>query len=568
MASPIGHALIGATLYIAASRTAPDASTRTLRNIAIASTLAALPDADMLVGWMAYGDRMAIHRFASHGIFFAAMMALAVALVYRIERGILASWWRYALFLTSHTVVDMLSSPEGPGIHPGEKVALLAPFTYQRWTSPFSIFYAVDLRGTDPLVSMHGILQNTPVFLSELMIGIPLVLAAVIWKNRRMSPDGSLKRSSLWRQTSPWVVASAAMILGLLGTQVVFHMVKTSAAPAQLVGQPAPVELAMAKEMPITETVGAGGTLQQSATVNLKAAVAGRVLSMPSDLGAVVNRGEVLVRLDDRILIDAEASARESLNYQEVSLEQAMVDEKRFTALFNEGHVALSDLEAAKLKVAEMKSMVAQSRAALTRAQMDLEHATVRAPFGAIILSRNVNPGEMVKQDDVLMTIGNIETIDLVADVGEEKVSNVHLDQPAKVTLDAFPGDVFDGRIVKIDPKTDPKSRAFQTYVRMSNPKLQFKPGLTGFARIQDQRSGVLIPSVAIINPVAEQVTVFVVDAGGIVHIIPVKIGVVSGGQTQVVEGLSAGDRVVTAGQVALREGNRVSLPLVSESRL
>jgi RND family efflux transporter MFP subunit len=161
--------------------------------------------------------------------------------------------------------------------------------------------------------------------------------------------------------------------------------------------------------------------------------------------------------------------------------------------------------------------------------------------------------------------LGIIDKIYMLAKVAEEKISYVHQNMTAEVLFDSFPNDPLKGIIAKIDPNTDPKTRTFIAYVEIPNRDLKLTPGLTGFTRINYSKNALVVPSIAVINPVGENATVFVVGGDLIAHIKRVKTGLSAGGRTEILEGLKEGDRVAFAGIQALKEGDKVE---VIENRL
>ena len=144
----------------------------------------------------------------------------------------------------------------------------------------------------------------------------------------------------------------------------------------------------------------------------------------------------------------------------------------------------------------------------------------------------------------------------------------IQLGMAAEVTFPAFPGEVFPGKIVKIDPNIDPVTRTFTAYVEVKNDDFRLKPGLSGFARIRRSLKDVLaIPSIAIMNPSGEQASVFVVDGTGHANQRKVKTGSIVNAMTEITSGLQAGENVVTVGQLYLKENDKVHTTSRSKSQ-
>src|SRR5439155_13622673 len=155
--------------------------------------------------------------------------------------------------------------------------------------------------------------------------------------------------------------------------------------------------------------------------------------------------------------------------------------------------------------------------------------------------------------------LGAIETVLMAAKVTEEKIYSMQLGLSAEISFPAFPAETFQGKVFKIDPNIDPVTRTFTTYVEINNPDFRLKPGLSGFAHIHRTANDVpVVPSVAIINPSGDRASVFVVDSRGHANLRNVSLGIVANAMTEVTSGLTEGERVVTVGQLYLRENDKI----------
>jgi RND family efflux transporter MFP subunit len=170
-----------------------------------------------------------------------------------------------------------------------------------------------------------------------------------------------------------------------------------------------------------------------------------------------------------------------------------------------------------------------------------------------------VNPGETTHREQIVMKLGSLNNVLLAAKMTEDKMHSVQLGLPAEASFPAFPGERFEGKVVKIDPNIDPVTRTFTTYLEIKNDDFRLKPGLSGFARIRRSAKDVLaVPSVAILNPSGEQASVFVVDTNGHANLRKIRPGVVVDAMTEVRDGLKEGEKVVTVGQLYLNNNDKV----------
>ena len=336
------------------------------------------------------------------------------------------------------------------------------------------------------------------------------------------------------------------------------HMIRTDPQKARLLNAAMPVETAPARMTSQEEIIGATGEVQQSTTVSLTAQVSGRVLSVPVDLGSIVQKGDLLVLWDDRLFQASFRSSQERAEKASVQLKYALRQMERLSALHAKGMGSAKDVEEAEIQVSAARLGQAEALEEKTRAQIKLESIPLRSPVTGVVLDRLINPGENTVANQPLLTLGALDHVLMVAHVAEDKIGSIYLGQSAEVTFNAYPTEKFVGNIVKIDPKTDPETHTFSVYIKLSNPDLRLKPGLTGFARIRLPKLALAIPSIAIMNPVEDHPNVFVVNKENQVHLREIKIGWVSQGKTTVLDGLREGEIVITVGQFHLRENDVV----------
>lgn len=342
---------------------------------------------------------------------------------------------------------------------------------------------------------------------------------------------------------------------------VVDHLLRTSPSVARRIGSPIPVGVTTARRLTLTDVIGAQGEVQPIAILNLTADVSARVIKITVDLGDTVVPGQILLRFD-RELLDASLTTAQFV-MQRAADDRARAAQyiQRIMGIYEEGLLPLVEVEKAQAALGEAKVRYREAQERLLRDRRTLQRATVMSPVSGIVMERTVNEGETPQTHQQLFTLGRIDHVLVGTKVVEERLADVHLQQAATVTFQAFPNDVLAGKVVKIKPVNDPLTRTFLVYVRIANPGLKLKPGLTGFVRIQRQRQGLAVPSVALIRPVGvQESTVFVVGNDTTARLRRVKTGVVAGGMTEVLKGLEGGEQVVTVGQINLRDGLHVRI--------
>ncbi len=357
-----------------------------------------------------------------------------------------------------------------------------------------------------------------------------------------------------------WIIfLVVCAVLGLLVFYTVVHVVETNPAKARVLGAAAPVETVTVKRETLDEVIGGSGSVEQSSTVQLTAQVNADVLDVPVKVGDLVKKSDLLLKLDDRLIQAQLAANREFVDASNVKIKDQKRQVERYTALEQKSMGTPLELEKSEIALAEARQDLAKAQLTLRQAELDLEHAKLTSPIDGIVLERLVNPGESTHRDQIVLKLGSLNTVLMTAKITEEKMHSIQVDLNAEVIFPAFPGEVFAGKVVKIDPNIDPVTRTFTAYVEIKNADLRLKPGLSGFVRIRRNIQNVLaVPSIAIMNPSGEQATVYVVNDSGRANLRNVRPGVVVNAMTEILSGLKEGEKVVTVGQLYLQENDKV----------
>lgn len=377
---------------------------------------------------------------------------------------------------------------------------------------------------------------------------------------RTVSDRAFEKGSAIQMKRSHWIIFLAiCIILGLLVFGTVMHLIGTSPSVARRISGPVPVETVPAKRQDLKEVIGGSGAIEQAQTVQLTAQVPAQVLEVRVKIGDIVKKGDLLVRWDDRLIQATLEANRAYVDSNKLKLEDQTRQVSREKALQQQNMGTALELEKSEMSLADTKEALAKATLSLRQTEIDLEHVQMRAPLDGIVLERLVNPGETTHRDQVVIKMGSLNNVLLGAKISEDKMHSVQLELPAEASFPAFPGEVFQGKVVKIDPNIDPVTRAFTTYVEIKNDDFRLKPGLSGFARIRRSADKVLaVPSIAIMNPSGEQASVFVVDDSKRASLRKIRPGIVVDAMTEVREGLKEGETVVTVGQLYLKNNEKV----------
>lgn len=309
---------------------------------------------------------------------------------------------------------------------------------------------------------------------------------------------------------------------------------------------PSPVETAAVKTGTVSDVVEAVGTLTANESVTIAPEIAGRITALSFEEGQLVEKGETLVELDSAILEGELKQAQSELALAEDAFARASQLAKK-----GSGTVVALEQATAQRAAARVRVGLAEARLAKTK---------LSAPFSGVAGLRNISIGNFVTAGQAIVTVTNIDPIKVDFRLPETYLGSLRQGQKVELRVDAFPDRRFEGEVYAIDPVVDVNGRAVKLRARIPNKDRALAPGL--FARVSlttgARENAMLAPESALV-PQPTGPTVFVVK-DGVARQRAIKLGKRLPGQIEVLEGLEAGEQVVTAGQMRLREGARVNV--------
>ena len=328
----------------------------------------------------------------------------------------------------------------------------------------------------------------------------------------------------------------------------------------------------------LSETVVASGTMEPLVRVSVISEVSGMIDQVHVEAGDRVTRGQPLFELDrERLLAQVaersaelrlrEANARYDLiGRAQAELDQARRDRARVAVLRersvsselqlermdHELRLAKISLNDAHAELAARTAAVEQARELLRQANRDLENALIRAPVAGVVVEREGEVGRAVADvtrngGTVIAVIADDRRIRLVAEVDENEIARVRVGQGAEVTLDAFPGERFEGVVRKISAAgtTEGNISNFEIEVELK-ADARFRVGMSSDARVvvHEHRGVLLVPNIALVR--REEGTMLripdVSGRNGARTLSPIETGYSNGFQTVVFGGVSEGD--------------------------
>jgi membrane fusion protein, multidrug efflux system len=319
-------------------------------------------------------------------------------------------------------------------------------------------------------------------------------------------------------------------------------------------GGPVTVEVGKVERMTLTDDALAVGSLRSRQGVMLRPEVSGRIARLGFQDGQRVRRGQLLVQLDDTLqqaqLKQAEAQAgiaRTNLQRSRELLAQSFVSQSSV------------DQNAAALQVAEAQVALAQAQ---------LSRMRVTAPFDGLAGIRKVELGDYVKDGADLVNIEDVSSMSVDFSLPERYLARVRTGQPVEVTLDALPGQKFNGRVEALDSSVDANGRALLVRAMVENPGALLKAGMFARPRVvfAVRENALVVPEEALVPLGARQVLFTVIDGEGgkkVSRRVDAQVGMRLPGKVELLGGVAAGDVVVTAGQARLLRGDALPVRVV-----
>jgi RND family efflux transporter MFP subunit len=335
--------------------------------------------------------------------------------------------------------------------------------------------------------------------------------------------------------------------------------------------------------LPEVETVTAtlsspaesGSVLTASGYVvaQVKAAVAskatGRLVRLLVEEGDRVRRGEIIAYLESGDVVAALEQAKANLALARADSFDARRSLDRQRALFASGLTARADLDAAEARDRRVSATILAAAAAVTEAEVAVENTRIRAPFDGTVLTKDADVGEVVapfgaatNSKGAVVTMADMSTLQVEADVSESNIMKVGVGQPCEITLDAYPESHYAGYVYKIVPTADRAKATVLTKVAFRHrdsrvlPEMSAKVNFLSEAISEHAPPKLMLDSSALVAEAGGWAVLRVKD--GRIEKVPVKTGGAPGGRVEISEGLAPGDRVVRHPTTELSPGMQV----------
>jgi len=311
--------------------------------------------------------------------------------------------------------------------------------------------------------------------------------------------------------------------------------------------------------------------------VNIFSRVDGYIAKIYVDKGDLVKANQLLVEIDHTDYVHAVNQAKANLRsaqakvvQQDAGVRNAALTLERMQALIKDQFVSQQDLDTALVNrdaaVAlqdSLRAQVQQMTVALAQAETNLAYSYIRAPFAGYIAERNLDPGAYVSGTTAststvsrgILSVHDVETVRTLIEVVEKDVPLVQVGQRADVRAEAYPNEVFEGRVTRIVQALNRATRTMTVEVDLPNKDHRLKGGM--FARVEvlvgKHPQAIQIPLDAV-SRLEESQYVYVVKDGK-AHQVPVELGARADNRVEVLKGLTGDEQLIVSGKDLVSEG-------------
>ena len=332
---------------------------------------------------------------------------------------------------------------------------------------------------------------------------------------------------------------------------------KTSAIPTVNVTHP--------KSGAVASEVSLPGNTQAFTDTPIYARASGYLKSWSVDIGARVKQGQQLAEIETPELDEQLQQAQADLKNAQANLQISQITSERYQTLLKSNSVSQQEAQQTASDLDSKKALVAASEANVRRLQQTKDFQKVIAPFDGVITARHTDIGALIQSGDTstpreLFHLAAIDRLRVYIPVPEIYAATVKTGLKVTLTLDSFPGQIFNGTVVRDSDSIDPTTRTLNVEVDVDNPDDRLMPGAYAFVHlpVPGSATSVTIPANTLLFR-SEGLRVGVVRDGK-VALVPITIGHDYGDSVEVLSGLTTKDEVILDPADSLAEGASVEV--------
>ena len=357
-----------------------------------------------------------------------------------------------------------------------------------------------------------------------------------------------------------FLLAAVMVLSGLIGIRIHQNITVNKARAAQAETKAAAVQVAEAIRRDIASAASFSGSLEPVWMADISSKVDGRINRLDVHEGDAVQAGQVIAYLDTSELAAQVLQAQGNLAAAQSNLEQAALDFQRYSTLADKGAISAQMLDGARTKRDLAVGQVRAAEGSLVLVQEKLNNAQVAVPQNGVVVKRYLQSGAFTRAGSPIVSVADVSTLIAKATVGEAQVATLNVGMKVKVTVDALDGREVTGTVSRVSPMADLPARTFTAEIAVPNDQGVLKAGM--FAKVEIpgrvHADTLTVPESALVLR-EDQRTVFVVTADNKVQQRLIKVGAVSGGYAEVLDGLESGETIVVGGQNKVKDGATVT---------
>ena len=256
----------------------------------------------------------------------------------------------------------------------------------------------------------------------------------------------------------------------------------------------------------ISQTVSANGTINPVTLVSVGTQVSGTVKKLYVDFNSKVEKGQILLELDNALLAAQQKQSMASMRSAEASLELATANEARMRSLFALEYVSRQELDTAVQTKKAAEAQLQLTQATVEKDSANLAYSVIRSPVSGVVVDRSVDVGQTVAaslQTPTLFKIAqDLSRMQIDANFAEADIGSIRVGQTVNFTVDAFPDKRFQGEVaqIRLNPVTQQNVVTYDVVINVDNPEKTLLPGMTAYVSITvAERKGVLlVPNAAL----------------------------------------------------------------------
>jgi len=306
-----------------------------------------------------------------------------------------------------------------------------------------------------------------------------------------------------------------------------------------------PVQVEPVPRRSISQYLETNGTLEAENEVDIVARTTGPVTEINTEEGRMIRSGQLIARIDER-------EAHNQVAIATVARDEAQLSYDRTKSSWDEGLVSREAYDSAL-------SQLSSTRAQLESAEIQLAYTEIKAPFDALVVTRNIKLAQYVTPGTTLFRISDFTPLLCRIEVPEKDFPRVRIGQPAHLRVEAYPGEKFSAEVTRLRPTIDAATGTFTTTLEVDG-RGKLRPGMFASVYLQTDTHGdaIVIPRNALVLDSLGDIVY--VKSADIAERREVRLGLRSEDSVEVLEGLAEGDSLIVIGQDGLADGTPVSV--------